>query len=59
MEINEEQRNINNQETFNLSEIKWIIDDQTGNLLNIPFCNYEKNMTLVRCLLYANQEIKY
>jgi hypothetical protein len=42
MEINEEQRNINNQETFNLSEIKCIINDQTGNLLNIPFLNYEK-----------------
>ena len=58
MEINHHQSDINNQETFNLNELKCIIDDQTGNLLKIPFCNYERNMTLLRCLLYAKKANK-
>ena len=45
-------------ESINLNEFKCIIDDQTGKLLKIPFCNYQRNMTLVRCLLYAKKANK-
>ena len=46
------------EDTINLNEFKCIIDDQTGKLLKIPFCNYQRNMTLVRCLLYAKKANK-
>jgi len=46
------------EDPINLNEFKCIIDDQTGKLLKIPFCNYQRNMTLVRCLLYAKKANK-
>lgn len=46
------------QEQLNLTELKCIISDETGQLLKLPFCNYEKNMTLIRCLLYAKKANK-
>lgn len=46
------------EEELNLDELKCVIDDQTGKILKIPFCNYEKNFTLIRCLLYAKKADK-
>jgi len=48
-----------NEESLNLNELKCVIDDQTGKILNIPFCNYKRNMTLIRCLLYAKKANKF
>ena len=46
------------EESLNLNEFKCIINDQTGKLLKIPFCNYQKGTTLVRCLLFAKKANK-
>ena len=54
----EETEELGNQEILDLNELKCIINDQTGKVLKLPFCNYERNMTLIRCLLYAKKANK-
>ena len=53
-----EEREIANKEPINLNEFNCIIDDQTGKILNLPFCNYERGFTLIRCTLYAKKADK-
>ena len=55
--VNDKQE-VKDESPLNLNEFKCIIDDQTGKILHLPFCNYEKNPTYISCTLYAKKADK-